>query len=80
MIPQRIEGATRYLGAPMNWNPADGSCDHLAIRDEPTEGGSNAMLSVWEPTPEELQKIMEGKPVYLQVLGVQHPPVYVWVP
>lgn len=80
MIPNRIEGATRYLGAPPNWRWEDGTCDHLAIRDEQLDGQTPAMISSWEPSPEELQKLNEGKPVYLQVLGSRHPPVFVWVP
>lgn len=80
MIPQRIEGATRYLGAPPNWQPEDGTCDHLAIKDETLDGGAPVMISAWEPTPDELQRLNEGKPVYLQIIGRGHPPVYVWVP
>jgi hypothetical protein len=81
MIPKRIAGATRYLGAPKGWEPeADGDCSHLAIVDVPsTNGGSPVMISAWEPTPKELEALVAGAPVYLQVVGSAHPPVMVWV-
>lgn len=76
MIPGRIPGATRWLGAPPDWKPEEhGDCAHLAIRDMPINGGVAAMHSVWEPTPEELTRLNAGAPVYLCVVGVVHPPV-----
>lgn len=81
MIPKRIEGATRYLGAPADWNPdTDGDCSHLAIVDTRMDGGMPVMISAWEPTPAEIERMATGKPVYLQVCGTAHPPVAVWVP
>lgn len=80
MTPLRIDGATRYLGAPVGWEPEkQGPCSHLAILDVTTEHGGNVMISAWEPTPAELKALNEGKPVYLQIVGVGHPPVAVWV-
>lgn len=81
MIPARVEGATRWLGAPRDWRPEEnGDCSHLAIRDDFLDGGMPVMISAWEPTPAEIQKIIEGKPIYLQICGSAHPPVAVWVP
>ena len=75
MIPGRIRDATRYLGAPAGWKPeTDGPCGHLAIRDEMTTAG-RAMASVWEPTPDEIERIVAGAPVLLTVVGTVHPPV-----
>lgn len=80
MIPKRIEGATRYLGAPADWRPdSDGDCSHLAILDTEMPGGMPVMISAWEPTPAELAALNEGRPVYLQICGSAHPPVNVWV-
>jgi hypothetical protein len=77
MIPQRIIGATRYLGAPKDWVPEEhGDCAHLSIRDEPTRAG-NAMTSSWEPTPEELAILNAGGRVCLSIWGEVHPPVWV---
>jgi hypothetical protein len=81
MLIGRIEGATRYLGAPKDWKPdKDGTCGHLAIRDIPAESGANVMVSAWMPTPAEVAAIQRGEPVYLYVWGAGHPPVYVGVP
>jgi hypothetical protein len=33
------------------------------------------MTSAWFPTPEEIERIKEGAPIYLTVLGAVHPPV-----
>lgn len=80
MIPKRIAGATRYLGAPKGWNPdTDGDCSHLAIQDTMLDGGMPVMVSAWEPTPRELSAMQAGRPVYLQIVGTAHPPVMVWV-
>ncbi len=79
MIALRIPGATRYLGAPMGWEPdAQGHCAHLAIRDvEITEGP--CMMSMWEPTPAEIESLQHGAPIILWVVGVAHPPVSISV-
>lgn len=80
MIPRRIAGATRYLGAPKGWEPeSDGDCSHLAILDVENDHGHNVMLSAWEPTPAEIEALQAGAPVYLQIVGTGHPPVNVWV-
>jgi hypothetical protein len=80
MIPKRIEGATRYLGAPQGWSPdRDGDCAHLAILDIQAGDHPPVMLSAWEPTPDEIEAMQRGAPVYLQVVGTAHPPVNVWV-
>lgn len=78
-LPIRISGATRWLGAPLGWEPdTQGPCSHLAIRDEDTTAG-RAMASAWEPTPEELLRLNAGAPIILTVMGTVHPPVEVRV-
>ncbi len=79
MITKRIPGATRYLGAPRGWKPErDGPCGHLAILDMETTAGP-AMMSLWEPTPDEIERIKAGAPVRLVIVGQVHPPVEVSV-
>lgn len=80
MLINRIEGATRYLGAPEGWTPEkDGDCAHLAIVDVKVQGGQNVMVSSWQPTPDEIAAIQAGAPIYLHVWGSMHPPVAVAV-
>ena len=80
MLIGRIDGATRYLNAPVGWDPArDGECGALAIRDVPHVGG-NVMVSAWQPSPDEVRRLQEGQPIYLWVWGTGHPPVSLSVP
>ena len=79
MIPVRIHGTTRVLGAPANWTPdSSGPCVGLAIRDG-MNGDVPSMESAWEPTPEELAVLRAGGRVVLRVLGRGHPPVWIGV-
>ena len=74
-LPIRISGTTRWLGAPVGWEPdAQGPCAHLAIRDVDTTAGPT-MQSAWEPTPEELARLAAGAPIVLTIMGNVHPPV-----
>jgi general stress protein 26 len=80
MIGARIPGATRYLGAPAGWKPDEqGDCAHLAIRDMTINGDVPSMHSLWEPTTEEVARIVAGAKVRLIIVGTGHPPVSVSV-
>lgn len=75
MLSGRIEGATRGLGAPSDWDAAkQGDCHTLSVRDVMTQAGP-AMTSAWFPTPDEIARIEAGAPIYLTVFGSGHPPV-----
>ncbi|WP_419827696.1 hypothetical protein [Sphingomonas sp.] len=79
MIPARVSGCTRVLGAPPGWTPeTSGPCQGLPIRDE-MNGDMPAMVSAWEPTPAELAAIAAGAKIELRVLSGGHPPVWVGV-
>lgn len=69
MIPKRISGANRYMGAPKGWEPEkDGNCIHLAVRVE-----DNIYQSAWEPSPDELAMLNAGGSIVLSVVGGQPP-------
>ncbi|MDR8400075.1 hypothetical protein NE850_27580 [Paraburkholderia sp. USG1] len=74
MLIKRIEGATRNLGAPPNWDGDISKCNVLPIRDVLTEQGQ-FMVSSWEPTPAELAAINAGEPIKLWIAGTGHPVV-----
>lgn len=75
MLPGRIEGSTRILGAPSSWDPSvSGPCAGLAVRDL-VDNGLPWMVSSWEPTPEELAQLVAGGRIQLWVQGVSHPVV-----
>lgn len=79
MLNGEVAGATRILGAPKSWDAErQGSCAALAVRDEMTAAGQG-MTSAWFPTPDEIERLLAGAPVYLTVLGEQHPPVMLQV-
>ena len=70
-----IVGATRVLGAPIDWDKgAQGGCGGLPVRDDATTAGPG-MTSAWFPTMEEIERIKAGAPIHLTVLGTVHPAV-----
>ena len=79
MIPARIAGCTRVLGAPVGWTPeSSGPCNGLPIRDE-INGDIPVMISAWEPTPAEMEAIAAGAKVHHRIVGTGHPPVMLYV-
>lgn len=82
MIIGRIQGATRVLGKPIDWDQEhpDTSCGSLPILDVGPEHGGPFMVSAWFPSPEEVERLRAGQPIYLSVYGSVHPPVALWVP
>lgn len=84
MKPLRIAGETRVMGGPAAGQP---EYFPLSIRDMPAElthgdgrrSVVNAMVSAWQPTPEELAQLNAGAPVFLSILGDRWPPSNLWV-
>lgn len=69
-----IANASRRIGAPANWDHStDGLCHTIEVVD--TDDGF--MVSAWLPTPDELKRLNEGKPVLLSISGRFHPVVSV---
>ena len=66
-----IIGHTRRLAAPRNWNhETDGICHTLEILDR-----DGFMISAWQPTADEQERITRGAPIYLHIQGERHPVV-----
>lgn len=66
-----LDQPTRRLGAPKQWDhERDGLCHTLEILDR-----DGWMISAWQPTPAELKRLNEGKPIFLHIQGVAHPVV-----
>jgi hypothetical protein len=73
MIIARIANATRVLGKSQGYLG-------LPLRDEvrnTTVDGETTpvMVTAWEPTPDELDRLNRGAFVQLCVIGTDHPPV-----
>lgn len=69
---KRIEGATRTLGAPHEWD--HGKCHGLPILDG-MHDGVPVMVSAWEPSPLELEALLRGETIKLWIYGATHPVV-----
>lgn len=72
MLIARVAGATRVLGRSQGYYG-------LPLRDEfincSVNGPVASMVTAWEPTPDEIARIVAGAPIHLRVLGTSHPPV-----
>lgn len=80
MTPLRIAGFTRNLGAPENWeDDGNGPCISLPIRDH-VEEGVRWMISRYEPSAEDIQNLIAGRPLELWINGVNHPAIRLLVP
>lgn len=76
MLPVEHPGATRHLGAPVNWDPAqDGPCATLPIADLVDEERHAVMESLWRPDAVEIAALAAGGAVILRIHGVSHPVV-----
>lgn len=73
-----INGHTRILGAPSNWDQSKGECVGLPIMDQDTENGS-CMISEWQPEAADLKLLNMGMPIHLWVYGTTHPVVSISV-
>jgi hypothetical protein len=75
MLPLRMQGQTRALGAPSDWDAdKSGHCSVLSIVDTEV-AGHRWMVSRWEPTPDELALLNAGGSVELWICGSAHPVV-----
>lgn len=71
-----IVGATRVIGQSQGYLglPILDTVVNCRVNGE----GTPAMVTAWLPTPKELEALNAGAPVYVQLLGQSHPPIYVW--
>lgn len=69
MLMASIEGANCVMKG-----NGDTVADLRVIR---TEDGR--FISAWQPTPDELRLLNQGKSVLLHIFGNSHPPVYLGV-
>ena len=76
MIIARIEGANRVCGKSQGYAG-------LPVRDETVtqEDGTqyNIMHTAWEPTPEEIERIVAGAKIIVSVIGVSPQPIMLGV-
>lgn len=74
MRPTQHPSNTRVIGAPKGWDQASQPCQALAVTDQVVEGVP-ALVSFWQPTPDEVKVLAAGGTVALWVFGGGMPPV-----
>jgi hypothetical protein len=66
-----LSNATRRMGAPKDWDHETmGICHTLEICDR-----DGWMISAWQPTQQELERINAGQPIFLGIQGHDMHPV-----
>lgn len=73
IIARRIAGATANLGAPPGWDPKrDGDCGMLWIREHGNpRAGQGFVESAWEITPDDIERLKEGRSLIVRIYGWQ---------
>lgn len=71
---------TRVLGEAQGYTPlpVEDAVVHMLHADG-SQGDTPVMFTVWHPTPKELAAMQSGGHIVLGIVGVQHPPVMVYV-
>lgn len=70
---------TRRIGKPQNWDP-DTPCEEISVIDTEIPIGPNLvtfMMTLWKPTPEELEILNKGGFLRLGISGKQHPVMFI---
>lgn len=75
MLIAMIENATRVIGRSQGYLglPIRDETFHCAVNGP----GTPMMVTAWQPTPEEIQRLVAGASVHLKILGTTHPPVMI---
>lgn len=75
MLIGRIRGSNMVYRAPEGMD----NCEDLHVRVDHIPGGT-VNSSAWYPTPDEVERIKSGQPIYLHIYGNGHPVVALTVP
>jgi len=68
-----FEGSTLELGKPENMT--DEQWSSLRATTGTDDSGFPYILTAFKPSPEDLQALIDGRPLFLKVLGTQFAPV-----
>lgn len=72
MKPTNFKEANIIYTKPEGWS--DEECGDLPVH-KGTDGKHTVLVSAWMPTFADLQRLSEGKPIYLTIVGNAMPPV-----
>lgn len=76
MRPVEFTEQTTIFGPPENWDESvDGKCMNLPVGIFPCEHrkGMVYAISMWLPSPKDIEEILKGKPIAVQIYGGQPP-------
>ena len=73
---ERIADCNAVLGAPIGWDAEKEGTEVLGL---PVHRHDKGFVSQWRPSPEELEMLINGHPIWLHIVGAGHPPVAVTV-
>lgn len=79
MQPFQHPDCNMTLAPPAGWDDeANGACGHLPVqRIDAGCGELPAYRSYWKPSAAQLQRLVSGEAVVLEIVGASHPPVAV---
>jgi len=73
MQPTDFTGTNLTLGKPPGWDEEKfGPCIDIRVMQR-----GSYVISGWLPSPEEIERIVAGKPVFVHVVGHSMPPMWV---
>ncbi len=73
MHPIKFNGCNVDLGRPKDMT--DEQCLSLPAEKNVDNSGFDYYLTAWMPNKEDLESLNRGEPMYLKVIGNNHPPV-----
>lgn len=77
MIPIEFDEQTNKFTEPKDWK-GNVPVMSLPVHEGKTIEGQNVLVSVWQPEPEDLERIKNGEPIYLQIFGKSQPVVSIY--
>lgn len=75
MMPIDFEGA-KTLNKPPGWKDED--CNPMPVFQGVNDKGQPFNFSIWQPSYEDIQAIIAGRPIYLNIINNYQPPVDMW--
>ncbi len=76
MIPIDFEGSNIIMEKPKEMT--DEQCMPLHAMKSVTTDGFPFFIECWQPNKEDIEAIINGRPIYIQILSNSLPPISVW--
>ena len=73
MLIGHVEGATRIIGKAQGYRALPVKDEIITVLVGNSERDVPSMVTVWFPTPQEIERLQKGAPIHLRLLGNAHP-------